>query len=616
MCGITGYYSPSKKINEADLRQMTDCLSHRGPDAAGYFFDEAKTIGLGHRRLSIIDLSEAANQPFYSHSGRYVTVFNGEIYNFKEIAKQLNITQRTSSDTEIIIEAFEKKGVDFVHLLNGMFAIAIWDKHENKLYLFRDRLGVKPLYYYFNEGEFAFGSEIKALLKIDEVAKRAKPDNKTIYTFLYCGYVPEPFTAFKHIKRLPAGSYAVVGKNGINIKSYWKPEEKVTPQVETDFRSAKEELKNLLVSSVKYRMIADVPFGTFLSGGIDSSTVTAIAQSISSKPVKTFSIGFKEAKFNESKYAQKVSRHLGTEHHEFIVTETDALALIDKMLNAYDDLYSDSSGIPTMLVSKLARQHVTMTLSGDGGDELFLGYGSYEWARRLNNPLVKMLRKPGAALLSMLGGRYKRAAGVLNYKSEAHLKSHIFSQEEYCFNEYELDTLLKPELKTELLLDENLHTSRKLLPAEEQALFDIKYYLKDDLLTKVDIASMQYSLETRTPFLDYRVVEFALNLSEDLKKKGGTAKYLLKEVLYDYVPRQFFDRPKWGFSVPLGKWLLTDLHYLIEKYLSETTVTECNAVNYSEVKKLLQRFENGEEYLFKRIWILIILHHGLLKHKG
>lgn len=616
MCGITGYYSPSKKINEADLHRMTDCISHRGPDAAGYFFDDAKTIGLGHRRLSIIDLSEAANQPFYSHSGRYVTVFNGEVYNFQEIAKQLNITQRTSSDTEIIIEAFEKKGVDFVHLLNGMFAIAIWDKQDHKLYLFRDRLGVKPLYYYHKEGEFAFGSEIKALLKIDEVARHAKPDNKTIYTFLYCGYVPEPFTAFKHIKRLPAGSYAVVDANGINIKSYWKPEEKVTPRVETDFESAKEELKNLLVSSVKYRMIADVPFGTFLSGGIDSSTVTAIAQSISSKPVKTFSIGFKEAKFNESEYAKKVSKHLGTEHYEFIVTEADAMGLIDRMLNAYDDLYSESSGIPTMLVSKLARQHVTMTLSGDGGDELFMGYGSYDWAKRLNNPLVKMLRKPSAALLSMAGGKYKRAAGVINYKSQAHLKSHIFSQEEYYFNEYELDSLLKPELKTELLFDEHLNTARQLSPAEDQALFDIKYYLKDTLLTKVDIASMQYSLETRTPFLDYRVVEFALNLSEDLKKKDGTAKYLLKEVLYDYVPRQFFDRPKWGFSIPLGKWLLTDLHYLLDKYLSEETVTECNVVNYGVVKSLLQRFKNGEEYLFKRIWILIILHHWLLKYKG
>ncbi|HRG88121.1 MAG TPA: asparagine synthase (glutamine-hydrolyzing) [Chitinophagales bacterium] len=614
MCGITGYYSTSKKTGEADLKRMTDRLAHRGPDAAGYYFNDDKTIGLGHRRLSIIDLSEAANQPFYSQSGRYVTVFNGEVYNYQEIAAQLNIKQRTTSDTEIIIEAFEKKGVEFVHLLNGMFAIAIYDKQEHKLYLFRDRLGVKPLYYYNDAKNLAFASEIKALLQADVIGREAKPDPKTIYSFLYSGYVPEPFTAFTNILRLPAGSYAVVDAAGITITSYWKPEEKVTTQVVTDFATAKQQLKDLLVSSVKYRMIADVPFGTFLSGGIDSSTVTAVAQSISAKPVKTFSIGFKESKFNESKYARQVSEHLGTEHYEFIVTESDALQLMDRMLNEYDDLYSESSGIPTMLVSKLARQHVTMTLSGDGGDELFLGYGSYDWAKRLNNPLVKLLRKPAAAVLATMGSRYKRAAGVLNYKSEAHLKSHIFSQEEYYFSEHELAALLKPQYSSPLLFNEDMPVARTLSPAEEQALFDIKYYLKDTLLTKVDIASMQFSLETRTPFLDYRVVEFALNLAGDLKKKDGTAKYLLKEVLYDYVPKQFFDRPKWGFSIPLGKWLLNDLYYLIERYLSEETVTACNVVNYSVVKDLLVRFKNGEDYLFKRVWILIILHHWLLKH--
>lgn len=614
MCGITGYYSISKKTGEADLKRMTDRLAHRGPDAAGYYFNEDKTIGLGHRRLSIIDLSEAANQPFYSQSGRYVTVFNGEVYNYQEIAAQLNIKQRTTSDTEVIIEAFEKRGVEFVHLLNGMFAIAIYDMQEHKLYLFRDRLGVKPLYYYNDPQNLAFASEIKALLQADAIGKEAKPDPKTIYSFLYSGYVPEPFTAFTNILRLPAGSYAVADKTGITITSYWKPEDKVTTQVVSDFTTAKQQLKDLLVSSVKYRMIADVPFGTFLSGGIDSSTVTAVAQSISAKPVKTFSIGFKESKFNESKYARQVSEHLGTEHYEFVVTEKDAMELMDRMLNEYDDLYSESSGIPTMLVSKLARQHVTMTLSGDGGDELFLGYGSYDWAKRLNNPLVKLLRKPAAAILANMGSRYKRAAGVFNYKSEEHLKSHIFSQEEYYFSEYELDALLQPAYKSPLLFNENLPVARTLSPAEEQALFDIKYYLKDTLLTKVDIASMQFSLETRTPFLDYRVVEFALNLAEDLKKKDGTAKYLLKEVLYDYVPRQIFDRPKWGFSIPLGKWLLNDLHYLIERYLSEETVTGCNVVNYSAVKDLLTRFKNGEDYLFKRVWILIILHHWLLKH--
>ncbi len=611
MCGIAGFYSSSKKISENDLHSMIDAMSHRGPDASGYFLNEEKTIGLGHRRLSIIDLSEAANQPMLSHSGRYMVVFNGEVYNFREIAKQLNISTRTSSDTEIIIEAFEKKGVEFVHLLNGMFAIAIYDKQEKKLFLFRDRLGVKPLYYFYNENSFAFGSEIKALLKSAFVSQNIQLNKKTVSTFLYAGYIPEPFTIYNNIHRLPAGSFAVIDNSEIEIRSYWKPEEQVSTQLKSDFNSAKEELKNLLTSSVRYRMISDVPFGTFLSGGIDSSAVTAIAQSISDKPVKTFSIGFKEAKFNESEYARKVSNHLGTHHHEFIVTENDAIELVDRMMAVYDEPYADSSALPTMLVSKLARKHVTMTLSGDGGDELFMGYGAYDWAKRLNNPLVKLLRQPISFSLSQLGNRYKRGAQVFNYKTETHKKSHIFSQEQYFFSENELSELLKEDFKHELLFNESFNTKRELSAAEEQALFDIKYYLKDDLLTKVDIASMQFSLEARTPFLDYRVVEFALNLSEDLKKKNGTAKYLLKEVLYDYVPKEFFNRPKWGFSIPLAKWLKTDLHYLIEKYLDERIITECNAVNFEKVKSMVARFENGEDYLFNRIWVLILLHRWL-----
>jgi len=614
MCGITGFYSFNKKITEDDLKRMTTALSHRGPDAAGYFLNEEETVGLGHRRLSIIDLSEAANQPMLSHSERYVIVFNGEVYNFSEIKEQLKISVRTSSDTEIILEAFEKLGTGFVHLLNGMFAIAIYDKVEKKLFLFRDRLGVKPLYYFLHENTFAFGSEIKALVKIDFVRAAIKLNKKTISTFLYAGYIPEPHTIYTSVFRLPAGSFAIVSESSFDTINYWQPEEKVSTVVRTDFKSAKQELKNLLTSSVRYRMISDVPFGTFLSGGIDSSTVTAIAQSISSQPVKTFSIGFREAKFNESEYAKVVSKHLGTHHHEFIVTENDSLDLIEQMMTAYDEPYADSSAIPTMLVSKLARKHVTMTLSGDGGDELFMGYGAYDWAKRLNNPLVKLLRKPIAFSLSNLSNRYKRGAQVFNYKSEKRIKSHIFSQEQYFFNEEELSHLLKPSFQNEILFEEDLKNKRQLSVTEQQALFDIKNYLKDDLLVKVDIASMQFSLENRTPFLDYRLVEFALNLSEDLKKRNGVSKHLLKEVLYDFVPKDFFDRPKWGFSIPLAKWLRTDLHYLIERYLNKGIITKHAVVNFSELTNLLHRFNTGEDFLYNRIWVLILLHRWLEKN--
>ena len=617
MCGIAGYYSLTNQFSETDLQSMTNAMQHRGPDASGFFVNEEKTCGLGHRRLSIIDLSAASNQPMFSHSGRYVIVFNGEIYNFKEVTAQLNISPRTTGDTEIILEAFEKKGVEFVHLLNGMFTIVIYDKLEKSLYLFRDRLGVKPLYYYSDENNFAFGSEIKSLMQSKLIKGNAKVFRPSIYTFLYAGYIPEPFTIYDKIKRLPAGSYGIFKNGKLDIIRYWKPDEKIKPAVNSDFNSAKEELKTLLTSSVRYRMISDVPFGTFLSGGVDSSAVTAIAQSISSKPVKTFSIGFKEAKYNEAEYARKVAKHLGTEHYEFTVTENDALDLIDRMMTAYDEPYADSSAIPTMLVSKLARQHVTMTLTGDGGDELFLGYGAYDWAKRLNNPLVKLLRAPAIFSLSQLGSKYKRAAGVFSYKSKARIKSHIFSQEQYFFSEDEIEDLIKPDYRQHLLFNEDFtHLGRNLSAQEEQALFDIKHYLKDDLLVKVDIASMQFSLEARTPFLDYRVVEFALNLSEKLKKKDGVAKYLLKEVLYDYVPKQFFDRPKWGFSIPLVKWLKKDLHYLIEKYLSEEMLTEYGIVEAQKVKQLIKRFEGGEDFLYNRLWVLILLHKWMSEHEA
>jgi asparagine synthase (glutamine-hydrolysing) len=615
MCGIAGFYSNKGQFGESDLHHMTNAMPHRGPDAAGFYLNEGNTCGLGHRRLSIIDLSAAANQPMFSQSGRYVIVFNGEVYNFQEIQAALNIKPRTTSDTEIIIEAFEKKGVEFVQLLNGMFAIAVYDIHEHTLYLFRDRLGVKPIYYFNQDGNFAFGSEIKSLLQTAPVKNSLTVYKPAVRTFLYAGYIPEPHTIYQQINRLPSGSYAVIKDGTTSIKSYWKPEEKLKPTVTANFDSAKKELKALLTTSVQYRMISDVPFGTFLSGGIDSSAVTAIAQSISNQPVKTFSIGFKEAKFNESEYARKVSEHLGTQHHEFIVTENDALDLIDKMMVAYDEPYADSSAIPTMLVSKLARKYVTMTLTGDGGDELFMGYGAYDWSQRLSNPLVQTFRKPIALALSQMGNTYKRGAGVFNFKQKNRIKSHIFSQEQYFFSEEELDQIVKPDYSAEILFHENFgQLNRKLSAAEEQALYDIKYYLKDDLLVKVDIATMQFSLEARSPFLDYRIVEFALNLSEGLKKKESASKYLLKEVLYDYVPRQFFERPKWGFSIPLYKWLKKDLHYLVDQYLSPEMIIKHAVVQPQKVKQLIARFENGEDFLYNRIWALILLHKWMNDH--
>ncbi|MFN8297723.1 MAG: asparagine synthase (glutamine-hydrolyzing) [Chitinophagales bacterium] len=612
MCGITGYYTINKSINGDDLERMTTSLSHRGPDAAGYFFSENQTTGLGHRRLSIIDLSNAANQPMHSQNGRYTIVFNGEVYNFAEVREKLGILPRTSSDTEIILEAFALKGAAAVQLFNGMFALAIYDQQMDTLHLFRDRLGVKPLYYYHNRGNFVFGSEMKALLQAPVVKNDVAVYKPAVHTFLYAGYVPEPYTIYDNIKRLPAGTYATLNGGELTITAYWKPEEKIEPRPLTDFQEAKKTLRGLLETSVAYRMISDVPFGTFLSGGIDSSTVTALAQHISPKPVKTFSIGFKEAKHNESEFARQVANHLKTEHYEFTVTEQDALELIDKMTTAYDEPYADSSALPTMLVSRLARKHVTMTLSGDGGDELFMGYGAYNWASRMSNPLLRLLRGPIALAMQPWGNRYKRVAGLINYTSEERIKSHIFSQEQYFFSEAELQRILKKDYVQPVLFNEHFEgLKRNLTPAEEQALFDLKHYLKDDLLVKVDVASMQYSLEARTPFLDYRVVEFALNLAPELKQRAGSTKYLLKEVLYEFVPRELFERPKWGFSIPLDKWLRTDLHYLIDQYLSNEVIEKHGVAQPNIVRKLIYDFEGGQNHLYNRIWVLVLLHKWL-----
>lgn len=614
MCGISGYFSVEKHINEQDLKSITDAMPHRGPDASGIYQNEAKTVGLGHRRLSIIDLSNAANQPMFSACGRFAMVFNGEVFNYMEIKNKLQLQCKTHSDSEVILEAFVKEGINVIHRFNGMFAIAIYDTVLDLLYLIRDRLGVKPLVYFQYNKTIAFASEIKGLLQSNFIKANIEVNKSAPYNFLYLGYVPEPYSAYTNIFKLPAGSYAIVKSGNIEIFDYWKPERKITENVITDFKDAKTKLNDLLLSSVKYRMVSDVPFGAFLSGGIDSSLVTAMAQRNSELPLNTFSIGFQEATHNESKFAKQVANHLGTNHTEFIVSEQDALELIDKIFTAYDEPYADSSALPTMLVSKLAKEKVTMVLTGDGGDELFHGYGAYHWAKRLDNPILKTVRKPLAAMLSMSNPVLRRGAKVLNYPNEQTLKSHIFSQEQYFFSQAELRQMLLPSLQQNLLLQEDVITKRKLSAIEAQSLFDIRYYLKDDLLVKVDRATMQFSLEARTPFLDYRVVEFALNLHESLKINNGIVKYLLKEVLYDYVPREIFNRPKWGFAIPLAKWMKRDLNYILTEWLSNENVEQCKIAKPEYVQKLKQRFMNGEIILYNRLFALALLHQWMKKY--
>lgn len=618
MCGITGFYTRNNIdfVSREELDSMTACLVHRGPDAEGSFYSEL--VGIGHQRLSIIDLSNDANQPMESHSMRYICVYNGEVYNYKEIAKDLNIELKTSSDTEVIVEAFAEWGVTFINKLNGMFSICIYDKQEQIMYLFRDRMGIKPMYYFWDGNNFAFSSEIKSLLQIRYIRERRQINSSAVNEFLHLGYIPEPNSIFSNIRKFPNGQTGIVSEHGFRTESYWDIEGSIRRNVITDIGEAKERLNALIKSSVAMRLVSDVPFGTFLSGGIDSSLVTAIAAREYDKKLNTFSIGFADSQYDESKYAKKVADYLGTNHHEYMVTEADARNIIVDMLDFYDEPFADSSAIPTMMLSKLAKQHVSMVLSGDGGDELFHGYGSYKWAKRLTTfPANRFRMLMGAILSASPSNRDKRASYLFKYKDKANIKSHIFSQEQYLFSEWEMESLVNPDLIFDNSLEQDYSNFvRKLTAEEAQAIFDLRYYLKDDLLVKVDRASMRFALETRVPLLDHRIVELALNIDPKLKIAGDTQKFLLKEILYDYIPREYFDRPKWGFSIPLKKWLYTDLAFLINEYLNEGVINEFHIVEFKEVEKLVRKFRSGQDYLYNRLWLLIVLHKFLIKNRN
>ncbi len=638
MCGIAGYFSATRGLDEVSLAAMTNSLQHRGPDSSGYFRDDF--AGLGHRRLSIIDLSSRANQPMTSANSRYVIVYNGEVYNYREIGAMMSVRSdvsvpyqfRSASDTEIILEGFSKWGVDVVQQLNGMFAFAIYDKQDHALYLFRDRIGIKPVYYYWDGNLFVFASELKSLKAAG--CLNLTYNQNALYQFLHLGYIPAPHTCYNNVFKLPAASYIKIDVTGMQVFKYYDIKQKLSSSVITDKSQAMVMLSDLMTSSVQYQLKSDVPFGVFLSGGIDSSLVTAQASMLSGIKVKTFSIGFEEFSHNESTYAKAVASYLDTDHHEFIVSVKDAVSLIEKMLSIYDEPFGDSSAIPTMLISRLARNYVTVSLSGEGGDELFFGYGFYRWARRLSNPAIRISRKALATVFARMSSRYQRVSRMLDYQSDTFLPGHIFSQEQYYFSMNEIRELAIKDLafniKDDFLFNDNNVLSfsgdiksvnrvkvseRKLTPMEIQALFDLQFYLPDDLLTKVDRASMSYSLETRVPYLDHRVLEFALNLSPYLKYHNGISKFILKEILYKYLPKHLFERPKQGFAIPLNKWLGKEMKFLIDVYLDDTIVKKHGFVDSEKVKVMVKQYLSGTEFLFNRLWLLIVLHHWLENNK-
>jgi asparagine synthase (glutamine-hydrolysing) len=617
MCGISGYLSTPNSLDKKDFILATNQLNHRGPDAEGFYANDNNSVMLGHKRLSIIDLSTASNQPFFSRCGRYVMVYNGEVYNFNEIKEQLQLETRTSGDTEVILEAYAKAGAKSFELLNGMFAFAIYDIQERKIILCRDRIGIKPLFYYWDGKHFAFGSEIKMLKALPFFNKAINYDS--IPEFLHLGFIPEPYSIYKHVFKFPAAAYSIFEADSIHqdnfsppLHYYWKLQDAILPETKTDFLSTKKELKGLLIDSVEKQLISDVPVGTFLSGGIDSSLITAIASTLKKDKIKTFSIGYDTKKYDESEYALKVAEHLGTDHHAFRLTEDTVEEILYDIIFQYDEPFADSSAYPTMIVSKLARQHVTVTLSGDGADELFLGYGMYKWATRLANPMVQYFRKPIYLITQHSNLTLKRGGLLLDYSSLSHIRSHIFSQEQYLNSEKDLKHLLLDEnFSFDRFNHEVVSKKRVLSTKGKQSFWDINYYLKDDLLVKVDRASMKYSLESRVPYLDHRVVEYAVNIDSDLRYHKGISKYILKEILYDYLPRELFDRPKWGFALPLPHWLKGRLNHLLDKYLNSTIINKYDILTNLYVQDLKDRFMAGEDYLYGRLWTIILLHWWL-----
>ncbi|TFH72260.1 asparagine synthase (glutamine-hydrolyzing) [Gammaproteobacteria bacterium LSUCC0112] len=642
MCGIAGFWGGSYLPINAEL--MADRLVSRGPDDSGYWFDELNSLGLAHRRLSILDLSPAGAQPMVSPCGNFVLVFNGEIYNHLELRKELEsafgrFIWRGHSDTETLLAGLRYWGVAVcLTKLVGMFAFALWNVSEKVLILARDRMGEKPLYYGRAGETFLFGSELKALTahtNWDGVV-----DQDALALYLRFGYVPSPYSIYRGVFKLPPAHFLTVTNFGCDLEQpecYWDLSRLAKEGASQVFKPPEAliaELDELLLDAVNLQMAADVPLGVFLSGGYDSSTIASLMQAQSVQPVKTFSIGFDDLGFNEAIYAKRVAQHLGTDHSELYITANDAMSVIPKLPTIYDEPFADVSQIPTFIVSQLARTKVTVSLSGDGGDELFCGYNRYVsgygiWKK------FQWLPLPARKLLSSLIAR--APTHILNaVQSHLPLSLQIPSLEEKL-----------PKLANTLLHQDGLSYYRELVshardPAllllaatepnylidrgdlrvklpgmrEKMMFLDMKTYLPDDILTKIDRASMAVSLETRVPLLDHRVVEFALRLPTEYKYRNGQGKWLLRQVLYKYVPREIMDRPKMGFSVPIANWLRGPLRDWAEALLDEARLQREGFFNPKPIRNMWTEHLNNKRNWQCPLWDILMFQSWLEEWRG
>ncbi len=609
MCGIAGWIG---KIDYNNTSNMLDVLSPRGPDAFGEWISKNKSIWFGHRRLKVLDLSDDANQPMISQCGRYILCYNGEIYNYKKIKNVLSMNHGVSfkgtSDTEVLLYALIEWGVDItLKKIKGMFSFSFYDTFEEKLSLARDPFGIKPLYYYKINKHFLFASSIDSLRASGQIKVNINSDALHYYFRYLC--TPHPDTIFDNVKKLPPGSKMVYQKGVLKISNYYNNKNIRKKQFDT-IEKAADELDTILRNVIEEHMASDVSYGAFLSGGIDSSLIVSIMQSISNKPINTFSIGFQEVNNSETGFAKEIARFLGTNHHEKIISPNDIRKNLDKIISIHDEPFSDNSNIPTYFLCKFAKENVTVALSGDGGDELFGGYPRYFWASRIESiqktlgmPLCKIL---GSSLNSIkVFSKYSRL-----FERFSRLGRYLKTEREFIYPEAIACWDGKaPVLNSyrNILGNDNLNFPEYSW-AEEMMLVDQKHYLPDDILTKVDRMSMAVSLEARVPLLDTRIAEFSSNIKNEFKLGSNLnlGKLILREVLSRYLPKNLFERPKSGFGLPIEKWLRNDLRDWAESFINPDRLKLYPILDEKSIMKMWDSLLRGND-VYREIWSVITL---------